>query len=159
MTKSLPARTSHGLGSWSSREPFASLRQEMNDLLSRFSTEDEGGWLSGERIPTLDLMETDTAIEVKVDVPGIKPDEIDIEVRADSLMVSGEHKEETKEEKEDEGKTFHRIERRTGSFSRMVPIPCPVDEETVTAQCSDGVLTINLPKTEESKSRKIKVRS
>ena len=126
----------------------------MNELLSRFSSEDDGGWLTGERIPSLDLSETDGEIQVKLDVPGIKPDEIDIEVRGDTLHVRGEHK----EEKEEKGKTFHRIERHTGSFSRSVALPCCVNEEKVIAECHDGVLTINLPKTEESKTRKVKVK-
>jgi HSP20 family protein len=125
----------------------------MNDVLSRFSTEGDGGWLTGERIPSLDLSETDGEIEVKMDVPGVKPDEIDIEVRADTLHVRGEHK----EEKEEEGKTFHRTERRAGSFSRSVALPCAVDEERVTAECHDGILTISLPKTEDSRTRKVKV--
>ena len=78
----------------------------------------------------------------------------DIEVRADTLHVRGEHT----EEREEKGKTFHRIERRAGSFSRSVALPCSVDEEKVTAECRDGVLTISLPKTEESKTRKVKVK-
>ncbi len=154
MSKSLPARTSQGLTSWFGRDPFTTLREEMNDMLSRFSTDGDGGWLTGERIPSLDLSETNGQIEVKMDVPGVKPDEIDIEVRADTLHIRGEHK----EEKEEQGKTFHRIERRAGSFSRSVTLPCSVDEEKVTAECRDGILTIKLPKTEESRTRKVKVK-
>lgn len=126
----------------------------MNDLLSRFSTEGNGNWLANEQIPSLDLAETDDEIEVKLDIPGLKPNEIDIEVRGDSLHIKGEHKEE-KEEKE---KTYHRIERRSASFNRSVVLPCCVNEEKVTAECQNGVLTIRLPKTEESKTRKVEVK-
>ncbi len=154
MTTSLPTRPSRGLSNWFDREPFSSLREEMNELLSRFSTEGNGGWITAERTPSLDLAETDGEIEIKMEVPGIKPEEIDIEVRGDSLHVSGRHEEET----EEKGKTYHRIERRSGSFNRTVPLPCPVNESKVTAQCRDGVLTITLPKTEESKAHKIPVK-
>jgi len=154
MPGTLPTRPSRGMTSWFGREPFQSLREEMNDLLSRFTSEGDGNWLIGEGIPSLDLAETDGDIEVKLDVPGIKPDEIDIEVRGDTLHISGEHK----EEKEEKGKTYHRIERRTGSFSRSVALPCCVNEDKVTAECRDGILTINLPKTEESKTRKVTVK-
>lgn len=155
MTTSLPTRPIRGLSSWFDREPFASLRDEMNDLLNRFSREGDGNLVLSDRIPSLDLAETDSDIEVKLEVPGIKADEIDIEVRGDTLHVSGEHK----EEKEEKGKTYHRIERRSGSFSRTVPLPCTVNEAKATAECHDGVLTITLPKTEESKSRKIPVKA
>jgi HSP20 family protein len=154
MSKNLPAKTSRGLASWFERDPFRALREEMDDVLSRFSGGWEGGPLALERLPSLDLSETDNEIQVKVDLPGIKPDEIDIEVRGDVLRISGEHK----EEKEEKGKTFHRIERRVGSFSRSVTLPCAVNEEKVSAESHDGVLTIKLTKSEEARTRKIKVK-
>ena len=90
-----------------------------------------------------------------MDVPGLKPEEIEIQLNNGILTVSGERR----EEKEEKGKTFHRIERRHGSFSRSVTLPAAVAEDKVDAQCHDGVLTITLQKTEEAKSRKIKVKS
>lgn len=154
MTTTLPTRTSHGIGSWFDRTPLSSLREEMNDLFGRFSTDWDGGFLTGGRVPSLDLSETDGTVEIKLDLPGIKPDEVDIEVTADSIRISGEHK----EEKEEKGKTYHRIERRAGSFSRSVTLPCAIDQENVAAESHDGVLTITLPKTEESKTRKVPVK-
>ena len=70
------------------------------------------------------------------------------------LTVSGERK----EEREEKGKTYHRVERRVGSFSRSVTLPCPVREDAVDAQYKNGILTIKLPKTEEAKARKITVK-
>ena len=155
MTNLLPARTSQGLSSWFGRDPFTTLREEVNDVLGRFSSEGNGdSWLTGPWVPSLDISETDGEIEIKMDAPGVKPEEIDIEVRADVLHIKGEHK----EEKEEKGKTYHRIERRTGSFSRSVSLPCAVNEEKVTAECHDGILTICLPKSEESKMKKITVK-
>ena len=106
-------------------------------------------------LPSLDLSETPTTIEVRMDVPGIKAEEIDIQLANGVLTVSGERK----EEKEEKGKTFHRVERHYGSFSRSVTLPSTVAEDKVDAQYHDGVLTVTLQKTEEAKSKKIKVKT
>jgi len=103
----------------------------------------------------VDVCETEAAVEVRMDLPGVKADEIDIQMSDTFLTVTG-HRTEEKEEK---GKTYHRVERRHGTFARTVALPCCVNEAKVDAQYKDGVLKIMLPKTEEAKSRKIKVRS
>jgi HSP20 family protein len=89
-----------------------------------------------------------------MDIPGMEAKDIDIEVTGNTLNVSGERK----EEKEEKGKTWHRIERKTGSFARSVTLPSAVMEEKVEAAYKDGVLTITLPKTEEAKTHKVKVK-
>jgi HSP20 family protein len=71
------------------------------------------------------------------------------------LTISGQRQ----EEKEEKGQTFHRIERRSGSFSRSVTLPTAVAEDKVDAQYKDGVLTVTMSKTEEARSRKIKVKA
>ena len=89
-----------------------------------------------------------------MDIPGMEAKDIDIQVNANVLTVSGERK----EEREEKGKTYHRVERRVGAFSRSVTLPCPVKEDAVDAQYKNGILTIKLPKTEEAKARKITVK-
>jgi HSP20 family protein len=89
-----------------------------------------------------------------MDLPGIKPEEIDIQLSNNVLTISGQ-REESKQEK---GETFHRVERRSGSFSRSVTLPCAVAEDRVDARYTDGVLSVTLPKTDEAKSRKIKIK-
>ena len=126
----------------------------MNELRSRLMGEEDEGWFTGALVPALDVSETDTAIDVRMDLPGITAKDIDIQVNGNLLTVSGERK----EEKEEKGKTFHRVERRYGNFSRTVTLPCAVIESEVAAEYKDGVLTIKLPKTEESKTHKIKVK-
>jgi HSP20 family protein len=139
---------------WFRRGPLESIREEMQDLLSRTFGE-EGDFFSLNRIaPSLDLSETSGALEVRMDVPGMEAKDIDIQVNANVLTVSGERK----EEREEKGKTYHRVERRVGSFSRSVTLPCPVKEDGVDAQYKNGILTIKLPKTEEAKARKITVK-
>lgn len=103
--------------------------------------------------PRMDLSETDDAFLIKVDLPGLKKDEITVNVEDHRLMVRGERKEERKEEKEN----FLRMERSSGSFFRSVTLPPAVKEDAIQAEFKDGVLTITIPKTEESTSRRIQV--
>lgn len=136
------------------RGPLASLRDEMEGLLSGLC-ETGDSWFSGRIIPSLDLSETDDAVEVKMDVPGVKPADIDIQINGNLLTISGQRQ----EEKQEKGRTFHRVERRSGGFSRTVTLPCTVDEAKVDAQYRDGILRVNMPKTAESKAHKIKVKA
>ena len=136
-------------------EPRTGLLEEVEDAMSRLWDVGGNGWTFGTSIPSLDISETDKAVEVKLDVPGVTAKEIDIQLNGNLLTVSGERK----EEQEKKGKTFHRIERRYGNFSRSITLPCSVQEDEVAAEYRDGVLAITLPKTEEAKSRKITVKS
>jgi HSP20 family protein len=145
-------RTSHLPSLW--RDPFTAIREEMKDLRSQMFGGGDEGWLAGAMAPALDMSETETAIDVRMDLPGITAKDIDIQVNGNLLTVSGERK----EEKEEKRKTFHRVERSYGSFSRTVTLPCAVNESEVAAEYKDGVLTVKLPKTEESKAHKIKVK-
>jgi HSP20 family protein len=111
--------------------PLATLREEVDDLARRLVGED--GWLSGRLTPLLDLSETDTAIQVTMDLPGVNPDEIDIHVSGNTLNVRGE----CNEEKEEKGRRFLRVERSRGSFSRTVTLPCAVVENKVAAEYTD----------------------
>jgi HSP20 family protein len=88
-----------------------------------------------------------------VDVPGWKPEELDVEVSGNQLRISGQRT----EEKEEKQQTWHCIERSQGSFSRVVRLPATVKEGQITADCQDGVLTMTLPKVEASKSHKVQI--
>lgn len=153
MTTDLSTRVSRALRPWFGRDPFTDLQQEMDALLSRF----EAGWNGDSTLavvsPSVDLSETDGSLQIRMDVPGIKAEEINIEVSGNTIRISGEHK----EEKEEKGKTFHRLERRSGSFTRALTLPAAVKEDKVSAECKDGVLTITLPKTEVAKTQTVKV--
>jgi HSP20 family protein len=140
---------------WFRRGPLESIREEMEDLFSRALGEEPGLWPAERIVPSLDLAECDAAVEVRVDIPGMEAKDIEIQVNGNLLTISGERK----EEREEKGKTYHRVERRVGSFSRTVTLPCPVKEDAVDAQYKNGILTVKLPKTEAAKSRKITVKS
>lgn len=136
------------------REPRRAVLEEMENVMGRLWDEGQTGWLAGGAAPLLDVSETDTAMEVKLDVPGVKSENIEIQLNGNVLTVTGERQ----EEQEEKGKTYHRVERRTGSFSRSITLPCPVEENEVAAEYHDGVLTITLPKTEAAKTKKIKIK-
>jgi HSP20 family protein len=137
------------------RDPLSALEEEVNDLRARILGDGGEGWFSGAMAPALDLSETDTSIDVRMDLPGIAAKDIDVQVSGNVLTISGRRE----EEKEEKGRTFHRVERRYGDFSRSVTLPCAVVEDEVAAEYHDGVLTVKLPKTEESKAHKIKVKA
>ncbi|WP_417383357.1 Hsp20/alpha crystallin family protein [Gimesia sp.] len=148
------SRFSQDLSNFMGRAPFLAFRNEMDHLLNRFSDDFGNGWLTQGYAATLDLSETNNHIEVRMDVPGIQPEEIDVEVSGNLLRITGERKEEN----EEKGKMFHRMERRSGRFSRSVTLPCEVQEDQVEASCENGVLTISLPKCESVKPHKINVK-
>jgi HSP20 family protein len=154
MATTLSTRGPSRLPSLWRSDPLTAIREEMNDLRARFFGEADEGWFAGAMAPLLDLSETETAVEVRMDLPGVTAKDIDIQISGNVLTVRGQRQ----EEKEEKGRAFHRVERSYGSFSRSVTLPCPVAESEVAAEYRDGVLTITLPKTEESKPHKIKVK-
>ncbi len=101
--------------------------------------------------PRLDETEDDKAFHVKIELPGMDQEDVDITLSDGLLIIRGEKK----QEEEDRGKDFYRSERTFGAFRRTLPIPVDVDESKIEASFKKGVLNITLPKTEEAK-RKIK---
>jgi HSP20 family protein len=91
---------------------------------------------------------------VKADLPGLEVKDIDVSLRADILTIKGQKK----EEKEEKTKSYHRVERHFGSFERSVRLPAPVKGDQVEASFKDGVLNIQLPKTEEAKQKSIRIK-
>lgn len=156
MTTTIATRRPSALEPWFNRGPLASLHDELDDVFRRVWSgwEGENGGLSRMIAPSMDVSETDKAIEIKMDVPGMKASELDIEVRGDIVRISGEHK----EGKEEKGRTYHRVERRSGTFERSVQLPCGVNEKDVKAEYQDGVLSVTLAKSEQARAMKIPVK-
>jgi HSP20 family protein len=155
MSTALSRRLSRAMQPLFASDPFGGLQKEMDDLLSRFQADWSGDQFPAVTIPAADLYETDDALHIRMDMPGLKAEEINIEVSGNTVRISGEHQ----EEKEDKGKTYHRVERRTNAFARAMTLPAAVKDDKVTAESKDGVLTITLPKTEAAKTRKVTVKS
>jgi HSP20 family protein len=116
----------------------------------------DGGFagMEGKFLPEANMTETDKGVEVTMELPGMTPEQVKVEFHDGALWVTGEKK----EEKEEKGKTFHRVERRTGQFRRVFAMPTVVDEGKIAAKFDGGVLTITLPKTEQAVPRKIEIK-
>ena len=139
-----------------STDPFTQLHRQMSRLLD----DAWGGWgfgsgsASASYSPAIDVRDTDSAIEVRAEVPGMGAEDVHIDIRDGLLTISGEKKSE--DEREDGGRTWR--ECRWGSFQRQVSLPAEVDEEHATATVKDGVLSVSLPKMVPRKPTRIVVK-
>lgn len=136
-------------------QPFSeidSLQKEMNRLFDSLAPRTTEG-LSSAFVPAAEMEETPEAIHLKLEVPGLDAKDIDIQVSADAISISGERKSETTTE--DQGMT--RSEFRYGSFRRVIPLPTRVQNTNVNAEYKDGILNLTLPKAEEEKNKVVKV--
>jgi HSP20 family protein len=120
-----------------------------------FGEEDRWMSLEGAFVPTINVAENAEGVEVTVELPGMKPEDFTVEVKNGALWIAGEKKEEL----EEKGKTFHRVERSYGEFRRVIPLPATVAEDKVAAEYKSGVLKISLPKTAEARPRKVEVKT
>ncbi|MCF6148706.1 MAG: Hsp20/alpha crystallin family protein [Candidatus Kuenenia sp.] len=140
---------------WSQLPGVSSLQDEINRTFERFWRDwDLPVFGRGGLMLPVNVSETGDQVIVKAELPGIDPKEVDISIRGDTLLIKGEKK----EEKEEKGKTFHRVECRYGSFSRTVTLPATIDADKVTAEYKNGVLEIAMQKKEEAKQKQIKVK-
>lgn len=107
------------------------------------------------RAPEADVMETESEIEVHLEMPGMKSDEIDIDLENNILTISGEKRQDRTES--DEKNTWHLSERRYGKFSRSFVLPRDVNADGISATFEDGVLRVVIPKSERARRRRIEV--
>ncbi len=130
---------------------------DLQDEFSRFFEDFGNGLGIAEEgfTPPIDIQETDDAYLVEVDVPGMKKEDVHIEVHDDVLTIKGERKNDHEEKRED----YHRIERQYGSFRREVVVPGGFQYDAVNAKFEDGVLRVTLPKREDAKPRRIEVKA
>jgi HSP20 family protein len=105
------------------------------------------------RVPAAELAETDTAINLKIELPGIDAKDLDVQVTHNSVSISGERKSETRTEE----KGVTKSEFYYGKFHRVIPLPTEVDNTKVAAEYKDGILHLTLPKTEKEKHKVVKV--
>lgn len=140
---------------WRPFRELSTLRDEMDRIFDRFF----GEWPSLEPFrngwtPSVDVSETQDNIVVKGEMPGMDPKDIQISLSDGLLTIKGEKKQE--EEEKDEN--YHLLERRYGSFSRMIRLPHDVQADKVKASYKNGVLKVILPKSEEAKKKEVKIR-
>ena len=132
-------------------EPFA----ELGELRGRFDRmfEELAGAEARTWAPAVDVERDKGNLVVRADVPGIKAEDVKIEVENGILTVSGEHE----ERKEDKDKQFLRRERRYGSFSRSMALPAGVDPEKIKARTHDGVVEVTIPLPKEPKKETVTI--
>jgi HSP20 family protein len=141
---------------WNPAQDLMRMREEMDSLFQQFlrpGTSEEGSWGQGLWAPPVDIVETDDALVMKVELPGFSKDDIQIELHDNRLTLRGERKYE-KEVKEEQ---YRRRERAYGRFERSFLLPTVIDQDKVTAEFKDGVLELRLPKSQEAKAKRIAV--
>jgi HSP20 family protein len=138
------------------RHPLTQFRDEMDRVLSGFFGRYPSGTtvMAGRGQPPINLWERGDALYAEAEVPGVKPDQVEVSVVGDELTLTVRREDATQD-----GIAYHRRERGIGSFTRVVRIPVEVDAGRVEAALRDGVLTVTLPKAESAKPRKIPVAS
>ena len=142
--------------------PYAdlgTLRHSMDRFMDRFmadySRPVEGDDFTGQTFtPAVDIKETQQEFLVTAEVPGIKKEDIHIEVADNLLILKGERK----FEKEEKNESYHRVERSFGAFSRSFTLPTSVKTEAIEAKFHDGLLTVRIPKAEEKVPKKIEIK-
>jgi len=131
------------------------MQEQMNRLLNVSWNHDISGEDLKEGIwqPAVDIYETADSIIIKAELPDVDQKDIDVRIEENTLTLRGERRHEGEVKKEN----YHRIERYFGTFQRSFSLPATVDQENVAAICEKGVLTITLPKKEETKPKQINI--
>ena len=138
---------------WNPGREIDTLQREMNRLFDDvFTPSPRWHALSG-FTPAAELAEVNDAYQLKLEVPGIEKDDLDVQVTAEAVTISGERKSTTKTE--EDGRV--RSEFRYGSFQRVIPLPGRIDHQNVAADYTNGILTLTLPKAEDEKDKVVKV--
>jgi HSP20 family protein len=138
---------------WQPDREVDSLQSEVNRVFDAFFG--SGGTNSRTRrwVPPMDLVETDDQLVLKVDLPGLSRDQVNIEIKDGALTISGERR----ADREEKSEGFYRLERSFGSFSRSMTLPQEIDAESVAASFADGVLEVRIPKPEQRKPHRVEI--
>ena len=141
------------LEGWEPFHELETIQRRMNRLFDRLMPGGDG-WLTGfDYFPSAEIEEDDDAVYVRLEVPGMEPDDIDIEVTENSIAISGERKSERKTEE----KGLVRSEMHYGKFERMMSLPAHIKSNEVKAEYKNGILHLTLPKVEQERHKKVKV--
>jgi len=142
--------------SWSVGGPFGELermRRQMDQLLARFGDAESPRQQAGV-FPAINLTEDKDTYYIRAELPGVRADDLEIQTTGQNLSISGERKIQAEQQEV----KYHRRERESGKFSRIVALPGEIDTGKVNAGLKNGILTITLPKAEKAKPKQVKVR-
>ena len=132
------------------------LHREIDRLFNDFAQGIGPAGAQANIVPNIEISETDKAIEVSAEMPGLERKDVEISVDDDVLTIRGEKKVEAKEE--DKSKNYHVTERSYGVFFRAIQLPAGVDPASIQATMSNGVLKVTIPKPAKSEPKKIEVK-
>lgn len=141
---------------WAPFQEINTLRREMDRLFDGLTLDSNAVFPNGfgnGLTPAIEVHELPEAIELKAEIPGLDAKDLDIQVSAEAVSITGERKSETKTEE----KGVIRSEFRYGKFSRVIPLPARVQNDKVQAEYKDGILMLTLPKMEVEKNKVVKV--
>ena len=134
---------------WDPLRELEGLQDQLTQLLHRDAADGNGGMPF---VPLVDIEETEDAWIVEAEVPGVKPEDVAVEVRGSELAISGEIKERQREG------ILRRRTRKTGEFDYHITLPGDADAERIEANLQDGILTVRIPKPEQERPRRIDVK-
>lgn len=139
---------------WEPLREISNLRREMDRMFDRWMPDFDGGLEDLKLVPSAEMNETDTEIHLKLEVPGMEADDLDISVTDDSVSIKGERQSETKSDDE----RGVRSEFYYGKFERVIPLPARVKRDQVNAEYKNGILNLTLPKDKENEQAVVKVK-
>ena len=138
---------------WYPMREVAALQNRVNSLLQDIAGAESESVTAASFVPAVDVYEDEQKVVLKLEIPGVKQEDVDIRIENNSLSVRGERKFESEEKQEN----FHRIERHYGSFFRSFSLPNTVDTDTVAATYNSGILRIELHKKASAQPKQIKI--
>ena len=140
---------------WDPFRDLISIQGELNRLFGRTYGGESSGSSSGAWVPALDIYETGDTYVITVELPGVEPGSVDLSVDDQTLTIKGERS----FYREIPDEAFHRVERHYGAFARSLTLPQTADVDRIAASFDKGVLTIEVPKAEQVKPRKIEIKA
>jgi HSP20 family protein len=135
---------------------ISGLQRDMNRIFDSFfrGGSEEPALINAAWVPAVDVAEEDSQYVVKVELPGVNKDDVNISLESNILTIRGEKK----TEQESKGKNYHRVERSFGSFHRSFALPTTVKVDKIDAVFKDGILAVTMPKADEAKPKQIEVK-
>lgn len=131
------------------------LQKQMNEMFRGMPEMELSNVTTSQWIPLVDIKEEADKFIIKADIPGVKPEKIEVTMEGGVLTIRGERNEEKREDKEG----YHRVERSSGTFYRRFTMPDTADAEHIKAGSKDGVLEIEVPKRAASRARRIEIKA
>ena len=137
---------------WQPFHEMDALQKDMNRMFEAMASNNQNS-MRQSFMPLAEMEQTEDAVYLRVEVPGMNADDLDVQVTREAVMIGGERKSESKSQKNG----IKRSEFRYGSFQRTIPLPIPVDNDRVKGDYQDGILTLELPKLQKQENKVTKV--